>query len=174
MKFVIVLSAIVACALANGYSGHSYVAAPIYSKPVYASTGHSTQYRQQDSAWNYKFGYNQQYGPSAWDSWGGGSSQNEQGDAWGNKHGEYSLNVGDGRKRTVSYTADKTGFRAHIKTNEPGIVSSNPADAPINGGHGDLGSYGSHVSSYSHAPVITHVGGYSTGDSYGSSYDGGY
>ena len=70
------------------------------------------------------------------------------------------MNVGDGRQRTVKYTADGSGFRASIKTNEPGIVASNPADVNINTPHG----YGYQ------APVAqvytTHVGGYTqSGDS---------
>lgn len=81
------------------------------------------------------------------------------GDSWGNKEGSYTLRVGDGRERVVKYTADGAGFRASIKTNEPGIVASNPAAVNIN----TAGGYGSGSGSYSHqAPVYTtHVGGYS-------------
>ena len=76
----------------------------------------------------------------------------------GNKEGSYTLRVGDGRERKVQYVADAGGFRASIKTNEPGIVASNPASVNIN----TAGGYTS--GSYSHqAPVYTtHVGGYSS------------
>lgn len=38
----------------------------------------------------------------------------------GNKVGSYSLADIDGRARRVDYVADKMGFRAAVKTNEPG------------------------------------------------------
>ena len=111
------------------------------------------------------------------------------GDSWGNKEGSYTLRVGDGRERVVKYgpilfrsslwlvwsslltnssirliryTADGSGFRASIKTNEPGIVASNPAAVNIN-------TAGGYSSGYSHqAPVYTtHVGGYSSQGGYG-------
>ena len=59
------------------------------------------------------------------------------------------------------------GFRASIKTNEPGIVSSNPAAVDIHGPHGDLG----HAAA---VPVVaTAVGGYSQGG-YAGGLAGGY
>lgn len=162
MKLFIVLSCFVACALANdlGYGGH-YAAPAIVSKVVNVNNGHSTQYRKQDLAGNYAFGYDEQHH----DGWGsGGSSRDETGDAWGNKQGSYSLNVGDGRQRVVKYVADGAGFRASIKTNEPGIVASNPADANINTPHSyDAVAAPSHVATaaYGH-------GGLALGNAYGA------
>lgn len=39
----------------------------------------------------------------------------------------------DGRKRIVQYSADKNGFVAYIKTNEPGTSDEDAADAYYNG-----------------------------------------
>ncbi|XP_053204604.1 adult-specific rigid cuticular protein 15.7-like [Panonychus citri] len=89
--------------------------------------GHSNTYRKQDGSGNYKFGYD------IVDPKGAKNSRHEQGDAWGNKHGEYSLKDVDGRERQVQYIADKAGFRAHLKTNEPGTGNIDSADAIYNG-----------------------------------------
>jgi hypothetical protein len=84
--------------------------------------------RSNLQAWgNYKFGYD------ITDGWGAKNSRHEEGDAWGNKHGEYTLKDVDGRERKVQYVADKKGFRAKIKTNEPGTGSVDAADAIYNG-----------------------------------------
>ncbi|XP_022656690.1 uncharacterized protein LOC111248483 isoform X1 [Varroa destructor] len=45
--------------------------------------------------------------------------------------GEYSIQLADGRMRTVKYTADENGYRAEIVTNELGTESKNPADVII-------------------------------------------
>jgi len=154
MKVFIVLLAIFACAASDSWSGDygGHYAAPIVSKVVNLNSGQSWQYRKQDGWGNYAFGYNEQHN----DAWGsGGSSRDEKGDSWGNKEGSYSLNVGDGRQRIVKYVADGAGFRASIKTNEPGIVASNPAAVDINTPYG-------HASALVAEPiaVATKVGGY--------------
>lgn len=55
--FIVVLSAIVACVLANGYSSGGYesntYAAPIVTKVINQHTGQSWQYRRQDGWGNY-------------------------------------------------------------------------------------------------------------------------
>lgn len=45
--------------------------------------------------------------------------------------GEYFLRGHDGHIRKVVYEADKDGFRAHVDTNEFGVVSHKPTDAVI-------------------------------------------
>lgn len=45
--------------------------------------------------------------------------------------GEYTIQLADGRMRTVKYTADENGYRAEIITNELGTESKNPADVTI-------------------------------------------
>lgn len=47
--------------------------------------------------------------------------------------GSYGLEDVDGRKRIVQYSADKNGFVAYIKTNEPGTSDEDAADAYYNG-----------------------------------------
>jgi len=167
MKAVIVLlSCVAAVAVAQyggSYGGESHYSAPIVSKVMNVNTGHSTQYRKQSGWGDYKFGYDASWSDGAWGS--GAQSRHETGDAWGNKEGSYSLNVGDGRSRVVKYTADGAGFRASIKTNEPGIVASNPAAVNINTPHGH-GSYGAPMQ------TITQVGGYSTHGGWGGEASG--
>jgi len=57
----------------------------------------------------------------------GGSSREESSDGHGGVRGSYTLDVADGRKRTVRYVADHAGYRAEIETNEPGTESKSPA-----------------------------------------------
>jgi hypothetical protein len=90
---------------------------------THLSTGSSTQSRSQDAAGNYAFAYNEQHAT-------GGSSRSESGNPAG-VVGSYTLNVADGRQRTVKYVADGLGFRAAIATNEQGTAASAPAAASI-------------------------------------------
>lgn len=55
----------------------------------------------------------------------------ESTDGSGKIVGKYSIQLKDGRVRTVSYWADETGFHADIVTNELGTESKNPADVTI-------------------------------------------
>ncbi|GIX88224.1 cuticle protein 14 isoform b [Caerostris extrusa] len=97
----------------------------IYNYPHYANTGTSQQYNSQDGIGNYQFGYNEDHSS-------GGTFRKETGDAWGNKYGSYGLRDADGRYRVVNYVADQAGFRAAVKTNEPGVAPEDPASATIN------------------------------------------
>ncbi|XP_076334079.1 adult-specific rigid cuticular protein 15.5-like [Tachypleus tridentatus] len=92
-----------------------------------ATSGVSNLARQQDSHGNYKFGYDIVRGTGA------SNSRYEQGDSHGNKIGSYSIADIDGRIRIVDYVADDYGFRAFIRTNEPGTKNDDPADVEING-----------------------------------------
>ncbi|KPM03198.1 hypothetical protein QR98_0016280 [Sarcoptes scabiei] len=67
----------------------------------------------------YKFGYDVK------DGYGGTLNQKEEGDEYGNKKGTYGYTDSYGIYRQVDYVADKHGFRATIKTNEPGTASQN-------------------------------------------------
>ncbi|GIX97315.1 adult-specific rigid cuticular protein 15.7 [Caerostris extrusa] len=60
--------------------------------------------------------------------------------------GSYTITDIDGRARRVDYVADGHGFRASVKTNEPGTAASAPAAALINS------PYAGPV-----APVVNHV-----------------
>ncbi|GIY51550.1 cuticle protein 14 isoform b [Caerostris darwini] len=97
----------------------------IYNYPYHVNTGTSQQYNTQDGIGNYQFGYNEDHSS-------GGTFRKETGDAWGNKYGSYGLRDADGRYRVVNYVADQAGFRAAVKTNEPGVAPEDPASATIN------------------------------------------
>ena len=55
----------------------------------------------------------------------------QAGDATGKVTGSYTLMDPDGRYRYVYYVADSKGYRATIKTNEPGTANENPANVVI-------------------------------------------
>ncbi|UYV75466.1 hypothetical protein LAZ67_13000352 [Cordylochernes scorpioides] len=71
---------------------------------------------------NYAFGY------QIVDGYGATNGRQETGDGH-NVVGSYNLADIDGRARKVNYVADGHGFRAVIKTNEPGTAASLPAAA---------------------------------------------
>ncbi|KAF8787598.1 Adult-specific rigid cuticular protein 15.7 like protein [Argiope bruennichi] len=82
------------------------------------NTGVSASSRSQDAFGNYAFGYDIK------DGLGATNSRSEVGDAHGNKKGSYTLADIDGRARRVDYVADGHGFRAVVKTNEPGTAAT--------------------------------------------------
>ncbi|XP_003737240.1 adult-specific rigid cuticular protein 15.7 [Galendromus occidentalis] len=92
--------------------------------------GQSTAYRHQDDHGNYDFKYDIK------DGYGNVNGRQEKGGYHG-VVGSYYLGEIDGRHRSVQYQADKLGFRASVKTNEPGTKSSEPAFAPY---HSDFGN----------------------------------
>ncbi|KFM73245.1 Cuticle protein 14 isoform b, partial [Stegodyphus mimosarum] len=100
-------------------------AAALLHHPAIISSGASSQYRSQDSLGGYNFGYNEGH-------LSGGSFRKESGDGHGNVAGSYGLRDADGRVRVVNYVADAAGFRADIKSNEPGVEPKDPAHAAIN------------------------------------------
>ncbi|UYV75098.1 hypothetical protein LAZ67_12002458 [Cordylochernes scorpioides] len=59
---------------------------------------------------------------------GGHMSRQESADGSGRVVGSYTLQNEDGSRRTVEYVADENGFRATVRTNEPGTKSESPAD----------------------------------------------
>ncbi|CAG2166278.1 unnamed protein product [Oppiella nova] len=127
MKFFALLAvAIVVCVDAVPYLGH-------------VNTGSSNVQRSDDGHGNYAFAYDEQHAS-------GGSFRKEKG-GHGVQVGSYGLTDHDGRQRIVNYVADAHGFRADIKTNEPGVdPKEDPADVSINGGHG--------YARVSHGPVL--------------------
>lgn len=117
MKVFIVLAAFVVAVSAGKTSYAGYNGGAI-------STGTSSQFRSEDNYGNYNFGYDESH------STGGTSRREEQSN--GVRRGSYSLSDADGRQRTVDYIADVNGFRATIRTNEPGVEAKDPADVLIN------------------------------------------
>ncbi|KAH7963124.1 hypothetical protein HPB52_019632 [Rhipicephalus sanguineus] len=71
----------------------------------------------------YEFGYD------SVDEFGNTQYRHETSDAHNNKRGSYGYTDANGIYRRVDYVADANGFRAHIRTNEPGTASSAPAGA---------------------------------------------
>lgn len=129
--------------------------------------------------------------PFAWgydinDGYGGAQYHKESGDEYGKRTGSYGYTDAYGIYRQVDYVADEHGFRATIKTNEPGTANESPADVELhayeppsnyyagNKESSSSSSYGKQQSSYSApAPASASYGSASysapRGQSYGSS-----
>ncbi|XP_064455837.1 uncharacterized protein LOC135366829 isoform X1 [Ornithodoros turicata] len=71
----------------------------------------------------YTFGYEIK------DEWGNTQHRREDSDEYNTKRGSYGFTDARGIYRKVEYVADGHGFRAVVKTNEPGTASQNPAHA---------------------------------------------
>ncbi|GBN42212.1 hypothetical protein AVEN_170299-1 [Araneus ventricosus] len=93
----------------------------------------------------YKFGYSVK-------DHHGEQHREESGDGGHGVRGSYGFTDARGIHRQVNYVADHGGFRAEVKTNEPGTANQNPAavhlisDAPYGHagyGYGGLGYEGS-------------------------------
>ncbi|XP_075745415.1 uncharacterized protein LOC119178401 isoform X2 [Rhipicephalus microplus] len=65
------------------------------------------------------------------DSDGNSQHHSEQSDVRNNRRGSYGYQDANGVYRHVEYVADKKGFRAWIKTNEPGTTNQEPASVRI-------------------------------------------
>ncbi|KAH7938096.1 hypothetical protein HPB49_019820 [Dermacentor silvarum] len=79
----------------------------------------------QDRPQPFDFGYNVQ------DEFGNNQFRQEKGDESGSVQGAYGYTDAYGVYRKVHYVADQNGFRADIKTNEPGVKQENPADVQL-------------------------------------------
>ncbi|GIY22374.1 uncharacterized protein CEXT_556091 [Caerostris extrusa] len=62
---------------------------------------------------------------------GGNSARQESGDGSGRVSGSYTVNNLEGHSRVVEYIADENGFRAAVRSNEPGTANINPADVSM-------------------------------------------
>lgn len=62
---------------------------------------------------------------------GSNQRREESSDANGVVRGSYSYRDADGLFRTVEYIADENGYRANIRTNEPGVSPGQPADVQL-------------------------------------------
>lgn len=106
--------------------------------------------------------------PFAWgydinDGYGGAQYHKESGDEYGKRTGSYGYTDAYGVYRQVDYVADEHGFRATVKTNEPGTANEAPADVewhayepPSNYYAGNTNSYSGHSNSYAAAPAQTY------------------
>ncbi|CAM1302273.1 Uncharacterised protein g3202 [Pycnogonum litorale] len=131
-KFAAIL-ALVAVALAadrphDGYGKQQVVHAPVYGQAPHAGYGnHAPAYKPDDYSEPkpYEFAYNVK------DDYNGEQHRQESGDGYGTVKGTYGYTDGYGIYRQVEYTADDYGYKASIKTNEPGTDNQNPADVSI-------------------------------------------
>lgn len=73
--------------------------------------------------------YNFDY--QARDEFGNVHYRQEQGDQSGAVKGSYGYTDNNGLFRVVEYVADAGGFRANIRTNEPGVGPDSPADVSL-------------------------------------------
>jgi len=102
---------------------------------------------QQDHG-NYAFAYDIKNG------YGAVNGRKESG-GHGGVVGSYYIGDIDGRHRSVHYVADKLGFRAQIKTNEPGTKTSYAAAAVYDSANGKVAPSGAlHVAPHVVAPVV--------------------
>lgn len=61
----------------------------------------------------------------------GSQFRHEEGDGHGTVKGSYGYTDDKGTYREVEYVADKNGFRAKVKTNEPGTANQDPANVKV-------------------------------------------
>ncbi|XP_015904727.1 cuticle protein 14-like [Parasteatoda tepidariorum] len=127
----------------------------------------------------YKFGY------SIKDKHG--EQHREESGTGGHVTGSYGFTDDRGIHRQVNYVADHGGFRAQVKTNEPGTANQNPAAVHIHssapaydhlyGGYG-YGGYGNDGAGFGYAGLNNAYSGYGgLGNSYGGyglGYGAGY
>ncbi|GFX19236.1 cuticle protein 16.8 [Trichonephila clavipes] len=95
---------------------------------------------------SYKFGFEIK------DEHEGHQYRHEQKDAKGNIHGRFGYRDAKGQYRQVDYVADNHGFRANVKTNEPGIVDQNPANVEIQKDKNEASKEYSHHVDVAHSP----------------------
>ncbi|OQR79726.1 hypothetical protein BIW11_00116 [Tropilaelaps mercedesae] len=161
MMKVLFASAVVLAALTTVHSGYA--------------GGHSNSVRKQDDYGNFAFSYDIANGHGAT------NGRKESGGPHGVAGSYYIADV-DGRHRAVHYVADKAGFRAQIKTNEPGTKTSyaaaaayssaNGKAAPSGGLHGAAHYAGPVFAkaplAYGHGPIGYGHGGHGHAISYGT------
>ncbi|KAG8191842.1 hypothetical protein JTE90_022831 [Oedothorax gibbosus] len=70
---------------------------------------------------------------------GGSSARQEAGDGAGKVQGSYTVTDLEGHSRTVEYVADELGFRANVRSNEPGTANINPASITVESSADDGG-----------------------------------
>ncbi|XP_023212712.1 cuticle protein 16.8-like [Centruroides sculpturatus] len=88
-----------------------------------AKVAYPAAYVEKPQPYNFGYDIKDEQGNKQW--------RNEAGDEYGTKKGSYGYIDAFGIQRHVEYLAGPEGFKAWIKTNEPGTQSSNPADVQI-------------------------------------------
>ncbi|XP_018494982.1 cuticle protein 19.8 [Galendromus occidentalis] len=165
--FAKIVVASVAIAAANAgaiaapaYGGYGFSAPLAYAAAAPVVAKAAIAYAPQP----YQFGYD------SVDEYGTKQSRHEVSDAHNNKKGSYSFTDARGVARQVDYVADALGFRATIKTNEPGTAPSAPAAALYNAAPIAVKTIAAApvlakvaaapIAAYAHAPVYGHGSSY--------------
>ncbi|GFT90636.1 cuticle protein 10.9 [Nephila pilipes] len=98
------------------------VIAKPYGAPAPSASAAAPAEEQKYPPLPYEFGYDTN------DDHGTTTFRKETSDGKGKVQGSYGYKDLHGIERVVEYVADEHGYRAEIKTNEPGTESQNPAD----------------------------------------------
>ncbi|GFY76983.1 cuticle protein 10.9 [Trichonephila inaurata madagascariensis] len=109
---VLLIAALAAVAIAKPYE------APAQAESAASAHAEEEKYPPQP----YEYGYETN------DDKGTTTFRKETSDGKGKVQGSYGYKDHQGIERVVEYVADEHGYRAEIKTNEPGTESQNPAD----------------------------------------------
>ncbi|KAG9510573.1 hypothetical protein GZH46_00879, partial [Fragariocoptes setiger] len=126
---------------------NSYSAKPKYEEPYHPP---------MPFAWGYDIN----------DGYGGAQYHKENGDEYGKRTGSYGYTDAYGVYRQVDYVADEYGFRATVKTNEPGTANEAPADVEWHAYEPPSKFYAGNTDSYSSGS--SQYSGASSGSSYGA------
>lgn len=118
MKFFSPGSIMIRCAVLVALFALSY-AGDYEDAQIVVAHEQDYQYKPQP----YTFGYEIK------DEWGNTQHRREDSDEYNTKRGSYGYTDAKGIYRRVDYVADGHGFRAIVKTNEPGTASQHPAHA---------------------------------------------
>lgn len=94
-----------------------------FAQPARSSYREADDSNSQPAPYAFSFDSEDEYGTKL--------GRQEQADGSGAVKGQYTLSDANGISRIVVYVADDNGFRAEVKTNEPGTLTSNPADVQI-------------------------------------------
>ncbi|KAF8791767.1 Cuticle protein 16.8 like protein [Argiope bruennichi] len=91
---------------------------------------------------------------------GGSSGHQENGDGAGRVTGSYTVTDLEGHNRVIEYIADENGFRATVRTNEPGTANLNSADVKMESTGDDNGiaaAYAGTLPAAAPAPAVAPV-----------------
>ncbi|KAF8782297.1 uncharacterized protein LOC129963844 [Argiope bruennichi] len=115
---------LIGCALAQDYSDDQ-AAREQQLSPNYARQSYNADYYETARAEPYDFGF------QSTDEFGTIMNRQESSDNNGAVRGSYGYTDPFGVFRHVDYVADEYGFRAEVKSNEPGMGTQSPANVQI-------------------------------------------
>ncbi|GFT61321.1 uncharacterized protein NPIL_699731 [Nephila pilipes] len=136
---------VAAAAVASAQYGHHY---PAHGYG-HGYEGHHEDYHHAPQPYDYGYDVKDDYGNKQF--------RKETGDGKGGVKGSYGYVDAHGIHRQVDYVADHHGFRAQVKTNEPGTANQNPAAVGV----------------HSAAPVHVHAPAYAAPSHYAPAHHAG-